>query len=110
MGRSASHLPGSAHLELVEGVVHLEPERAAFEAMLQGWARQQQARFLKEETIERRVALVRRMAVFTGQYPWQWLPGEGEAFITQGCSERGGRSRCRPPVAMRPTCGCSWST
>jgi hypothetical protein len=40
-----------------------------FEAMLQSWARQQQARFLKEETIERRVALVRRMAVFTGQYP-----------------------------------------
>lgn len=49
MGRSASHLPGSVHLELVEGVVHLEPERAVFEAMLQGWARQQQARFLKED-------------------------------------------------------------
>jgi len=95
MSQSASHLPGSAHLELVEGVVHLEPERAVFEAMLQGWARQQQARFLKEETIERRGALVRRMAVFTGQYPWQWLPGEGEAFITQGCSGEGGR-----PIAM----------
>ena len=83
IGRSASHLPGSAHLELVEGVVHLEPERAAFEAMLDGWATQQQARFLRQATIERRVALVRRMAVFTGQYPWEWLPGEGEAFITQ---------------------------
>jgi site-specific recombinase XerD len=95
MSHSASHLPGSAHLELVEGVVHLEPERAVFEAMLQGWARQQQARFLKEETIGRRVALVRRMAVFTGQYPWHWLPGEGEAFITQGCSGERGR-----PIAM----------
>src|SRR6266536_2392990 len=95
MGQSASHLPGSAHLELVEGVVHLEPERAVFKAMLQGWARQQQARFLKEETIERRVALVHRMAIFTGQYPWQWLPGEGEAFITQGCSGERGR-----PIAM----------
>jgi hypothetical protein len=60
-----------------------------------GWTRQQQARFLKQETIERRVSLVRRVAVFTGQYPWQWLPGEGEAFITQGCSGERGR-----PIAM----------
>jgi len=34
---------GSARLELVEGVHLLHPEDAVFEAMLQGWGRQQQA-------------------------------------------------------------------
>src|SRR5260370_33622768 len=75
--------PGSARLELVDGVVLLDPEPSVFEAMLAGWAKQQRSRFLRENTtIERRLALVRRMADFTGQYPWQWQPAEAEAFIS----------------------------
>lgn len=76
--------PGAARLELVDGVIHLDPKPALFDAMLAGWVRQQQARFLKEEgTIRPRVALVRRLAEFTNAYPWEWSPADGEAFISQ---------------------------
>ena len=39
-------LTGAAHLALAHGVVHLDPASAVFEAMLEGWATQQRARFL----------------------------------------------------------------
>nr|WP_316246525.1 tyrosine-type recombinase/integrase [Streptomyces sp. WAC01526] len=74
--------PGPAILELAENVRPLDPESTVFRAMLEGWARQQRARFLQESgTIAPRLALIRRMADFTGQYPWQWTPAEAEAFI-----------------------------
>jgi integrase/recombinase XerD len=82
-GRAAD-LPGAAHLTLADGVVHLDPATAVFEAMLEGWKRQQQTRFLKwESTVKPRLSLVRRFAVFTGQYPWDWGPAEVEAFFAQ---------------------------
>jgi len=68
---------------LAEGIAHLDPSSAMFEAMLEGWATQQRARFLKPNTIEPRLELVRRFAAFTNQYPWQWEPAEAEAFITR---------------------------
>ena len=37
----------AARLELVDGVIHLDPKPALFDAMLAGWVRQQQTRFLK---------------------------------------------------------------
>lgn len=78
----AVDLPGAAQGSLVDGVVHLDPASAVFEAMLQGWATQQRARFLKEAaTIQPRLDLVRRLARFTNQYPWQWDPAEAEAFF-----------------------------
>ncbi|WP_334454087.1 hypothetical protein [Micromonospora sp. CPCC 205739] len=77
----AADPPGSAHLELVDGVVHLDPKPALLEAMLGGWVRQQQARFLKDATIESRVQLVRRLVGFTNVYPWERQPTDGEAFI-----------------------------
>ncbi len=81
MGRLAD-LPGTARLELAAGVVHLDPAAAVFEGMLQGWARQQRTRCLNDRgTIEPRVALVRRLADFSGLYPWQWTPAEAEAFM-----------------------------
>ena len=67
---------------LADGVAHLDPASAVFEAMLEGWATQQRARFLKGNTIGPRLELVRRFAAFTNQYPWQWAPAEAEAFIT----------------------------
>ncbi len=71
----AANLPGAARLELVDGGIHLDPKLALFDAMLAGWVRQQQARFLKEEgTIRPRVALVRRLAEFTNAYPWESMP------------------------------------
>ncbi len=81
MGRAAD-LEGAAHLVLADGVVHLDPAPAVFEAMLEGWTRQQRTRFLKwESTIKPRLSLVRRFAAFTGQYPWEWQPAEVEAFF-----------------------------
>jgi site-specific recombinase XerD len=75
-------IPGAAQLMLARGVVHLDPASAVFEAMLEGWATQQRARFLKGNTIGPRLVLVRRFAAFTNQYPWQWGRAEAEAFIT----------------------------
>lgn len=54
------HLPGSAALQLADGVAYLDPATAVFAAMLDGWAAQQRTRFLKADTIEGRAALVRR--------------------------------------------------
>lgn len=64
-------MPGSAGLVLVSGVAHLDPARAVFDAMLDGWAAQQRARCLKEQSIKPRLDLVRRLATFSNLYPWQ---------------------------------------
>jgi site-specific recombinase XerD len=78
----AVDLPGAAHLMLVDGVVHLDPASAVFDAMLDGWATQQRSRFLKADgTIKPRLDLVRRLVRFSNEYPWQWEPAEVEAFI-----------------------------
>ncbi len=66
---------------LAGNVVHLDPGPAVFKAMLEGWARQQSARFLRSATIDPRIRLLERFEEFSGQYPWQWSPAEGEAFI-----------------------------
>ncbi|MGH3183465.1 MAG: tyrosine-type recombinase/integrase [Streptosporangiaceae bacterium] len=86
-------MAGSASLELVDGVVHLDAKGAMMEAMLQGWARQQRARFLNEQgTIKPRLSMVRRLADFTNLYPWEWQPADAEAFI----------SHLRSPNRSRP--------
>jgi len=77
-----TRLAGSAVSELNDRIVPLDPEPAILNSMLDGWAKQQRARFLKEDTIVPRLALVRRMADFSGLYPWQWQPAEAEAFIS----------------------------
>jgi site-specific recombinase XerD len=81
MGKRAD-LDGAAHLMLAPGVRHLDEATAVFQAMLEGWKRQQDSRYLKEQTITPRLRTVRRFAEFTGQYPWQWGPAEVEAFTS----------------------------
>ncbi|WP_433734254.1 hypothetical protein ACQP0C_19190 [Nocardia sp. CA-129566] len=73
---------------LADGVVHLDPERAVFDAMLFGWERQQRTRFLEDATI--RLALIRRFGEFTNSYPWQWESADAEDFITHLRAERDG--------------------
>ncbi|MFF9984622.1 tyrosine-type recombinase/integrase [Streptomyces erythrochromogenes] len=73
--------PGSAPLVLARNIFHLDPAPAVYAAIREGWARQQQARFLKPDTISSRLRLIDRLSAFTGQYPWQWTPADGEAFI-----------------------------
>jgi integrase/recombinase XerC len=68
-------LAGAASGQLVGGVVHLRPEEAMAEAMLQGWRAQQTARGLRAKTIGARERLVRRFVAFTNEFPWQWSPG-----------------------------------
>jgi integrase/recombinase XerC len=79
----AQAVEGSARLMLVAGVRHLDPQRAVFDAMLAGWARQQQARLLAQHTISGNVAAVRRFAAFTNDYPWVWTPADVEEFFAE---------------------------
>jgi hypothetical protein len=56
--------------------------RPCFDAMKEVWARQQHSgRILRSETISSRVRLIERMGAFTGFYPGEWTPAEGETFI-----------------------------
>jgi len=75
-------LRASGRSVLASNVVALDPAQALLEAMLEGWGRQQRARFLREATITARLRLVRRFVEFSGLYPWQWGPAEGEAWIS----------------------------
>jgi integrase/recombinase XerC len=75
---------GPAGLALAGGAVPLRPEPALFEAMLEGWQRQQAARRRTGPLIDGRVRLVRRFAGFTGAWPWQWTPGQVEQWVASG--------------------------
>jgi integrase/recombinase XerC len=74
---------GSAALVLVDGATPLRPEPALFEAMLEGWRRQQLSRRLSDSLIEGRERVVRRFAEFGG-WPWQWSSAQVEAWIAAG--------------------------
>lgn len=86
----AVDLPGAAHLVLADGVVHLDPAPAVFDAMLEAWSTQQRARFLRPDTVKPRLDLILRFARFSNQYPWQWEPAEAH---DQPCRRVRGRSR-----------------
>lgn len=73
-------VPGSSRLVLLDGVVHLDEERAVFEAMLTGWSRQQRSRMLGDTTVLMRERLVRRFTEFAESYPWAWSPADVEDF------------------------------
>ena len=81
-------LPGAAALSLVGGVSLLHPEDQVFAAMLEGWGRQQQSRFLAPSTIAARRTLVERFARWTNEYPWQWRPADLEEWTAAAVSER----------------------
>lgn len=73
---------------LVDGLALIDPEPGVLDRMLQGWERQQEVRFLKAETVRRRVRIVRRLVEFSGLYPWQWTAAEVEEFIRTQSSGR----------------------
>jgi integrase/recombinase XerC len=80
MGR----LAGSAALVLVGAGTPLHPAPALFEAMLDGWRRQQAARRLSPSITVARERVVRRFQEFVGSWPWEWKPAELDAWITRG--------------------------
>jgi integrase/recombinase XerC len=75
---------GSAALTLVTEATPLSPGPALFEAMLEGWRRQQAARRLTGALIDGRERVIRRFGTFTGGLPWQWTPGQVETWIAEG--------------------------
>ncbi len=95
-------------MSLVSNVRHLDPESAVFAGMISGWEDQQRSRFLRRETIEQRVAVVRRFAAFVDLYPWQWTPAEAEAWFSE-MSAKGARPKAFSTVrgyqlALRSFC------
>lgn len=62
----------AARLHLVDGVGLLRPEDQVFEAMLDGWRAQQQARNLAATTIKSRRHAVRAFAAHAEAFPWRW--------------------------------------
>ena len=75
---------GSAALVLVEEARPLRPEPALFEAMLEGWRRQQESRRLGCSIIDGRERTVRRFQAFTGTWPWWWTAEQVEAWTGSG--------------------------
>lgn len=55
-----------------EDVRPLRMAEAVFDAALVGWARQQSARHLSEQTKRRGAAMVRRFCAEAGLWPWEW--------------------------------------
>ncbi len=64
-----------------EDVRPLRFEEALFDAMLAGWARQQQSRILCAETIVNRGRLVCRLQRHSGAWPWEWRSEHLEEWI-----------------------------
>jgi hypothetical protein len=91
-GAESGSAHGVAELSLVSNVRHLDPESAVFAGMISGWEDQQRSRFLRTDTIEQRVAVVRRFAAFADLYPWQWTPAEAEAWFSE-LSSKGARPK-----------------
>lgn len=65
--------PGSARLELADGVKLLRPEDAVVAAMLRGWEKQQiGGRGNRPSTAKRHARNVQLFLTFTNTYPWSW--------------------------------------
>lgn len=80
----ARRTAGTAALVLVDGATPLRAEPALFEAMLEGWRRQQVSRRLGSSIIDRRERVVRRFAAFTQGWPWRWREDQVEAWSASG--------------------------
>lgn len=65
-------MPGAAASIIPAGITFLDPEERVFEAMLEGWRRQQQSRNLKADTYKDRERIVRDFQRYTNDYPWNW--------------------------------------
>jgi len=75
---------------LPRGLILLHEEDAVFEAMLDGWAKQQLGgRGLRERTVRARQGVVRRFLKFTNEYPWSWTASHLDEWSTDLVSTKG---------------------
>ncbi|WP_254647941.1 hypothetical protein [Streptomyces sp. GbtcB6] len=79
-------MPGAFRLIVSGNVRALDPAPAMFDAMLRGWEQQHRSRLLTKKTIADRLSLVRRFALFTATYPWEWTPENVEAYFSHQLS------------------------
>ncbi|MEV6536607.1 hypothetical protein AB0M86_44840 [Streptomyces sp. NPDC051639] len=79
-------LPGAFRLVVPGNVRALDPAPAMFDAMVRGWEQQQRSRLLAKKTIDDRSSLVRRFALYTATYPWEWTPEDVEAYFSHQLS------------------------
>ncbi|WP_433432657.1 tyrosine-type recombinase/integrase [Nonomuraea sp. CA-141351] len=79
---------------------------AVFEAMLEGWSRQQGGTGrLQPTTLIFREKAVRRFATFAAAYPWQWSPEHVDRWITHLRERRRAQSTVRRyQTALRLFC------
>jgi integrase/recombinase XerC len=85
----AEERDGRARVVLLDGVALLHPEDAVFEAMLEGWARQQRGgRRLRKDTIQGRQRVVRRFMEAVNEYPWTWTAGHVDEWMTYLVAEK----------------------
>lgn len=82
VGSVASRAEGSADHLMRDGLSLLAPEETVLAAMIEGWEQQQRSRMLANLTIERRTQIVRRLVVFTNDYPWRWSSADVEEWTT----------------------------
>jgi len=81
--------PGSARLELVDGVALLRAEDAVLKAMLQGWEAQQVGgRGLRPATVRDRRGVVQRFLDYTNEYPWHWTAQHLDEWMLELVSQR----------------------
>jgi len=79
------------------GVRPLRRDEGVFEAMLEGWARQQRSRMLRPTTIASGVALIRRVVESSQRWPWEWVAEDLEDFF----SDLASAPRERRPATLR---------
>lgn len=81
----------SGRVFLVGSVPLLHPEVQTVDEMLDGWRNQQLCRNLAHDTIEPRIATVRRFIDQTNEFPWSWTPAIVEEFFGDLRSIKGRR-------------------
>ncbi|WP_404503130.1 tyrosine-type recombinase/integrase [Arthrobacter sp. GAS37] len=68
---------------LSAGAVLLRPEETVLEACLGGWIMQMESRNLTQRWIELSYKTALRFCRYTGEYPWNWGPGDLEAWASE---------------------------
>jgi integrase/recombinase XerD len=71
----------SGRVVLVSSVPVLHPEAQTVEEMLEGWRNQQLCRNLAFDTVDKRIALVRRFIDHCNEFPWAWTSAMVEEFF-----------------------------